>query len=363
MNKGIHGGDIYRNKVCYDFSVNINPLGVPDHVKQALAEAINHVSQYPDIEYLELKNAIAKKYKILPDYLVCGNGASEIFLALIRALKPNKILIPVPSFYGYEKASMCHSAEIIYYEMKSENEFSIDKKFLNKKFLNEIYHADVLFLANPNNPTGKKIPQDLLHEILERAKNAHTDVILDECFLEFMEGGQDESMIYDLETYQNLYVVRAFTKIFAIPGVRLGYLCTSNERVRTLIMQELPEWNLSIFAQMSGVAACQEMDYLAETVKVVDRERNYLTEELKKLGIKVYLSNANFIMIESETDLYQKLLEHQILIRDCSNYRGLKKNYYRVAVKMREQNEKLIQAIREIVAQINCYTDRLTEDL
>ena len=154
-------------------------------------------------------------------------------------------------------------------------------------------------------------------------------------------------MITEIEQYSNLIIVRAFTKIFAIPGVRLGYLVSSNQEMLEKIQMHLPEWNLSWFAQEAGAACTKEVEFVEKTVEAVTIEREFLTEGLKKAGFQVFESKTNFILFYTEKELYEQLLNQGILIRDCSNFRGLTKGYYRVAVKSREENERLLKAIGE----------------
>lgn len=172
-------------------------------------------------------------------------------------------------------------------------------------------------------------------------------MVLDECFIEFCE--KENSIVQKLTTYRNLLIVRAFTKIYAIPGVRLGYLMCSDKELLQKIRVQLPEWNLSVFAEAAGIACLQQQEYLKKTVEYVAAERKFLTEKLQNLGLQVILSDANFILFYSEKPLYKKLLQKGILIRDCKNFQGLSEGYYRVAVKSRRENEILEKAIGECI--------------
>ena len=170
-------------------------------------------------------------------------------------------------------------------------------------------------------------------------------MVLDECFMEFCE--TESSMLPEMEQYDNLIIIRAFTKIFAIPGVRLGYLICSNHVLRERIQRQLPEWNLSAFAQAAGCTCAKQMHFVKKTAAYVREERKFLTEELKRLKVTVYPGEADFLLIYSEQPLYERLLEKGILIRDCENFRGLKKGFYRIAVKTREENEVLIRNLSD----------------
>lgn len=343
---GVHGGDIYRNKVKLDFSVNVNPLGTPESVVAALHRAVEKCGKYPDIEAEKLKKAVSESVGMPEEYLLFGNGASELFMAAVHGIKPENIVIPIPSFYGYEHAAKTAGGEIIYYEMKQENSFCPGADM--EAVLTE--DADLLFLANPNNPVGNLLERERLLCLLRHCQEKEIYVVLDESFIEFCGAGF--SMLGEIDALDCLILVRSFTKIFSIPGVRLGYLICSNSEIRHKIAAQLPEWNLSGFAQEAGCACAGQRKFLMETENHIKTERQFLENGLKKKGFQVFPSCANFIMLYSEKSLYEKLLEKGILIRDCGNFRGLGKGFYRIAVKTREENEILLKTIEDIYAGV-----------
>lgn len=344
--KTIHGGDIYRNRVQFDYSVNMNPLGIPESVKQALHEAVEQCHTYPDIHAQELKKAVAKMIGAEERWLLFGNGASELFIAIVHGLKPKKIVIPVPSFYGYEHAASAVTDDVIYYEMKEEEQFRPDEAMFS--ILTK--DVDLLFLANPNNPTGGQIAVEYLKRLFEHCQKNKIVVVLDECFIEFCEEAFCGALKL-LEQFQNVILIRAFTKIFTIPGVRIGYLLCANEEMRHQIARQIPEWNLSTFAQKAGIACAKETEFVSRTRSYLKEERRYLREHLesiKELECHVYPSASNFLLLRTDRPFYSRLLEKEILVRDCSNFRGLGAGYYRVAVKSHEENEYLLKVIGEI---------------
>ncbi|WP_341876660.1 threonine-phosphate decarboxylase [Defluviitalea saccharophila] len=340
--RAIHGGDVYRNHVDIDFSVNINPFGMPEGVEEALHNAVKNCFQYPDIKAEKLKKALSSALGVKEEQLLFGNGASELFLGIVHAIKPKKVLIPVPSFYGYEYASQTVESYTLYYPLKEDKDFMLEESFF--EVLTE--EIDLLFLAHPNNPTGKLMNRDYLKKLLRICKEKNIWVVLDECFIEFC--GNEFSILPEIDTYDNLLLVRAFTKIYAIPGVRLGYLVCSNTSLLEKIRQHLPEWNLSTFAQEAGIACVKQSSFIAKTVDYVRKERQFLLEHLNQLGVKTFPGEANFILLYSEKLLYEALLKQGILIRDCENFRGLSKGYYRIAVKTRKENEILLKAIAKV---------------
>jgi L-threonine-O-3-phosphate decarboxylase len=334
--KVIHGGDVYRNQVDMDFSVNINPLGMPEGLEEILSQAAKKCQEYPDIEASRLKLAVSGSLNIPKEFLLFGNGASELFMGIVHALKPCRILIPIPSFYGYEYAAKAVEADVVYLPLEDGNLFDA---------LTE--ETDLLFLANPNNPTGKRLDREYLVTLLDRCQRRNITVVLDESFIEFC--GSEYSMLPETYSYDNLLIVRSFTKLYAIPGVRLGYLINSSASLIEKIGRQLPEWNLSAFAQEAGIACAGDLSYAKKTAEYIKKERQFLSEGLKKLGIMVFESEANFLLVYTDIPLYERLLQKKILIRDCSNFRGLSRGYYRIAVKQRKDNERLLKVIGECV--------------
>ena len=343
-NKAIHGGDIYRNQIRLDFSVNVNPLGMPDEVEAALHEAINSVQEYPDMEALALTESLAEKLAVPEEWLLLGNGASELLMAVVHALHPTKIMIPSPSFYGYHHVAKAAGSRVIPFLLKEGNGFLLTQELFTAL---EQERPELLILANPNNPTGVLTSKEYLKELFRKCRETGTWLLLDECFIEFCEG--QDSMLSEIGNEDRLLLLRAFTKSYAIPGVRLGYLVGSTEEFLTKIREQLPEWNLSVFAQKAGQAclSAENTAYLKETIRYVKKERQFLTETLQQMEIRVFPGQANFLLFYCEENLYEKLLQRGILIRDCSNFEGLSEGYYRIAVKRHEENRLLLEAIKE----------------
>ncbi len=338
-----HGGDIYRNQIRLDFSVNTNPLGMPDPVKEALHQAVEEAENYPDIRAQALSAAVAEQLQVQKEQLVFGNGASELFHAVLHAIKPSKILIPVPSFLGYEEAAKAIDCEVIFYEMKKEENFCLTDRILD--VLDE--NISLVFLANPNNPVGNLVEPELIFQIAEKCRQCDITLVLDECFMELTGKEQTYSFLKRLDEFPNVVVIRAFTKLYAIPGVRLGYLACEQNLAEKIRLQ-LPEWNLSVFAQRAGVAAIKEQEYIARAAVCIQTQRQFLLEELQAAGCSVFDSDADYLLFYSEMPLYELFLQRGILIRDCSNFRGLQRGYYRIAVKSEEQNRMFAEVLREI---------------
>ena len=340
----VHGGDIYRNCISLDYSVNINPLGIPASVEAALREAVSLCSRYPDIRQEKLKAAIAEMDKVSADEILCGNGASELFPAILHALKPKKILIPVPSFYGYEWAAGTEACEVSYFPLREQDNFVLGEDFIEA--LDK--ETELIYLANPNNPTGILVEQELLLRILERAESRSILLVLDECFLDFT-GQEERSLIQKTTEYKHLFILKSFTKMYAMPGIRLGYgVCGEGALLRK--MEAAGQcWGVSVLASEAGIAALGEGEYKEKAITLVREERAYLKKEMEILGMTVWDGQADYLFFRTDgiRDLYDRLLPEGIMIRRCSNYRGLDETCYRVAVKDHEANGRLIEALKK----------------
>lgn len=347
MYKYEHGGDIYATKKsCIDFSANINPLGMPTNVKQALRQAAGHCEAYPDPFCRELTRALAVYWQINKNNILCGNGAADLLFKLALALRSRKTLLLAPTFADYEKALRVTGSEFVYYTLKEENSFVPGADILD--YLTE--DVDLVVICNPNNPTGKTMPQDLLEYLLIKANKNNTKVLVDECFMEFV-GIDGYSLIPSLNRYQNLIILRAFTKIYAMAGVRLGYLMTADSTILDACRINSQDWSVSTLAQEAGLAALQNKEYLIKTQEYVKQEREYLIKNLHAVGIPTYGSEANFILfkVNNIRGFGTKMAKVGILVRSCANYHGLTSSFYRIAVRNRKDNRIFVKKLKELL--------------
>lgn len=353
----IHGGESDR-KVNMDFSVNLNPLGTPEAVKDAILEGIQNAGSYPEYEQRILRHKLSKLEGIRPEQIIAGNGASELIMAAVRAINPKKAVIVEPAFYGYRHAlTSLGECEIEEYILEDADGFALNAE---KSELIDIIKggADVIFLANPGNPTGQNIEEKTLEMLINTADEHNCAVVLDESFLLLSQSYNVVDINRTsqlLGKYPKLYILRSFTKLMSIPGIRIGYIMSTGNNI-TQIKKQLSEWNISQPADYAG-RACAEViantDFVSSSIDYVNRERAYLSSELKARGYDIYRSDTVYIMLKNQPSvddesLFDKLLDKGILIRDCSNFAGLKKGYYRIAVKDHESNVKLIEALDEI---------------
>ncbi len=337
----IHGGDIYRNPGVLDFSVNRNPLGIQKEVLDAIVQHIYSIENYPDAACEKLRKAIGCFEGVAPDVILCSNGAAELFFAVVTAMKPKRALLCAPTFSEYERALHTAGADIVYYPLREADDFQVLDDFFD--LLDE--ELDLVFLCNPNNPTGQPMGQAQLELILQKCRENQITAVVDECFIDFLDHPGQYTVKEGLFRYPNLILVKAMTKLFSMPGLRLGYALCANPILIQKMKDAMQPWSVSVPAQAGGIAALEHSEsFLAKTRVVVAQERQYLTDGLRGLGYRVYGSKANFIFFRGEKkDLYERALKSGFLIRDCSSYRGLEKGYYRVAVRQHEDNEKLLE--------------------
>ena len=331
MTKHIHGGDVYKYNHCLDFSANCNPLGTPQSVKQAIIDCVDDLGDYPRVGCGPLREAIASYEHTRKEYLICGNGAADLIFSLCRAQNPKKALLLAPTFAEYEQALVSMGCEIARYYLEEPVDFCVKENYLQ---VLQKEKPDIIFLCNPNNPTGITMHRELLEGILRSCAESRIFMVVDECFLDFVKEPEKHTLKGKLAEYPNLFLLKAFTKRYAIPGVRLAVT---------------QPWNVSTVAQQAGLAALKETEYVEKGRLLIFRESVWMKEKMAQLGLKVYPSETNYIFFHGPADLFERCVPKGILIRDCSNYPGLEKGYFRVAVKLHEQNEKLIQVLNEVL--------------
>ena len=334
MNRFSHGGDIYSRRIEHDFSANINPLGIPGEVVQAASRALRECSNYPDPCCRALAEALSRREGIPPERIVCGNGAADLIYRIVSALNPRCALLCAPTFSEYEKALTEHGCAIRKHMLNRGNGFA-----LTEGILGDIAPGtDILFLCTPNNPTGVTIPAALLRQISGKCRESGTFLVVDECFLDFVEGGNMLSAKPLLN--ENSAVLKAFTKSYAIFG---------SERTAARVAESGQTWNVSVPAQAAGIAALELDGYVEKTVELISTERRFLSAGLRALGLKVIPSAANFILFRCDVPLDELLPEHGLMVRNCENYDGLGKGWFRTAVRLRKENELLLAALMEVL--------------
>ncbi len=357
MQKFEHGGDLKQIKAKYqvenlmDFSANINPYGLSKKIKEEIMNHIDDVVHYPEPNARELCQKIANMYNLPADKIIIGNGAVELLYILCHILKPKNALIISPGFSEYERAAKSAGAKINYAMLSEKHDFNSPMRDL----IVNIKGNDILFIGNPNNPTGTLFTVEDMELLIEHAENNGCFVVVDESFMDFIKTSEAFSVLPLVEKYHNLLVLHSLTKFYAIPGLRLGFAATDHEVLDPLYEAKDP-WNVNSLAQVAGMAALDDKLYQRRSRTYTRTEINYLYEELETLEkLKVYEPTVNFILVNikdtgmNATELKVKLLEYGIVIRNCENYPGLDEYFVRFAVRTREENDKLVDALTEIL--------------
>lgn len=335
-----------NEKDIIDFSSNVNPHIISNLGKYVL-EGLEKSRSYPDINYTNLRNNISDYINIDSKLIIPGNGATEIIYLLMKSIK-KRIAILNPTFSEYGRGAKLNNLEVVNFNLKEENNFSIDLDDIQKN----MDKFDSLFVCNPNNPNGKV--KDL-NKLLDLMIKNNKLLIVDETFMEFVEEEEKYSLINRVEETPNLFILKAVTKFFGMPGLRLGYGVTSNEQIINNIYEYKEPWTINSFAENLSNYLFKDKDYINSSKEYYINERKFMLEQLRKIPkLKVYDTDTNFVLIKLEdgeaNSLKLELFEkYNILIRDASNFIGLDKSYVRVAIKSHDDNKILIESLRKVL--------------
>ena len=436
----VHGGDVYRRAVDLDYSVNINPLGMPPRACQAAKHGVDQSTAYPDWKVEKLRDAVVsflnRKFAavvssaganadicvpsdgmradataagtsigttmpvpgeiethearaVAPEWISFGNGAADLIYRLMQVLRPQQVIVAAPAFAEDSVAAERVGAQVVPIYLSEADDFSFTPA-VEAAFIHAIERApsgSAVFLCNPNNPDGNVIRAEVLQRIAAVCEAHHSWLLVDECFLPFLRSEIHYSMVPSLRAFEHLVILRAFTKIYGMPGLRLGYMLTAAQALTDAVRATMTPWEINLPAQLAGVAALEETEFVEKTRALIRAERAFLVQTLPTLPYveKVYVpvSDANFILfrtaltqpdcpegrvrnseLKSESDpcvsenrtvytshsvdLKSLLLDRGVLIRACGNYEGLDARYYRICVRTHEENLELIRRWRAL---------------
>ena len=347
--KLIHGGDwagfeTEYGKAPLDFSASISPLGLPEGVHAAALRALEKADRYPDPLCRKLRAALAEYHGVPASNIVCGCGASDLIYRLCHTLKPKSAAVFVPVFAEYARAlreTACSVTEI---------PLSADFRLTEEQLAQIPQDCELLFLCNPNNPTGLLTGRELLLPLLDLCSERGMILAADECFLDFCEDAADYSLVSVLAEYPELIVIRAFTKTYAMAGLRLGYVLCGSAGLAEKLQACGQPWAVSAVAEAAGMAALCEENYVNQLRALIRAERRRMRTALEALGMRVVPGEANFLLYRcADHRLAEKLRERGALIRDCANFAGLEKGWYRTAVRTEAENTVLLETIREVL--------------
>jgi threonine-phosphate decarboxylase len=354
----VHGGEVWdiANETgvnvedLVDFSSSINPLGISPHALEAMKNSFNKLSLYPDSNSTALREAIACHFgTISKNNVVVGNGSTELIYLFSQVFlnKGDIALVAAPSFGEYANAIVMSGSKPKH--LKVSRDFQIEPDI----FKQEMKGAKAVFLCNPNNPTSMLIPHEMLLEIVEKALEERIVVFLDEDFIEFVQDEKRHSLVNAMGKYPNVFVLRTFTKFYGLTGLRVGYGIADEDTIEVFSRVKMP-WNVNSLAQAAAVAALADEEHSRRTMEVVKAEKEFLSCELSRVrGFRVFPADTNFIFLDirqsgfTAAQLREKMIKHGVLVRDCSSFTGLDAFYIRVAVRTRNENERLLDAFKE----------------
>ncbi|WP_410015146.1 threonine-phosphate decarboxylase CobD [Sodalis sp. C49] len=351
-----HGGNVLDMALAsgvdeasiVDFSANINPLGMPPSLRRALAETWALAERYPDPLYRRLHARLAAHHGCPASWILAGNGATELIYDLAFLLRGKTVLLLSPGFAEYRLALEGMDCRIREYRLAEHDDFRPDPRLLAALGPG----IDCLFLCTPNNPTGQLIEPDLMQAITLRCRELAITLVVDEAFMDFIPGGV--SMIDSLSGLPAVFVLRSLTKFYAIPGLRLGYMVSSDGQAVARLRERRPPWTINAFAALAGEVVLDDADYQRDSRQWLQEQQAYLFTGLNALpALKVWRPAANFIFfrcLRPGLDLQGLLLRQGLLIRSCANYAGLSGEYYRVAIKDKADNRRLLDALRKVFA-------------
>jgi threonine-phosphate decarboxylase len=354
--QNIHGGTIYTiardmgvtTEQLIDFSANINPLGFSPRVKKALLQQERMILHYPDRGAYDLVCQLAC-YHVIPEHsILAGNGSSELIFLLPRVLRPKRVLLVVPTFSEYETSIRNVNGQVFYFKTFERDQFCINAERLLRE-LRKGY--DTLYICNPGNPTGGLTPHDVLLDLVKYARDKSTRVIIDETFIDFNE---NQSLKHLTEQFDNLYVLRSMTKFFGLPGLRAGYVISSEKNIIKLREQQEP-WTMNVLAQYASIESLKDRSYIRRTVLYVQEARRKLVMELNRIPyLTIFPSAANYLLLKLDKSapikvpqLYERLLQKGIIIRKCDSFEGLNERFFRVAVRKNSENGRLIRELAQ----------------
>ncbi len=353
-----HGGDLRTASALYgrpadafvDFSSNMNPWGPPPGAKAALLRAWDRVDAYPDPAARELRGLLAEKHGVPVEAVWVGNGAAEAIDLALRALRPTAAALAAPGFAEYETAVTHAGGRARFIELDADNGFAVTAEAVRGA---AAAGADAIVLGHPNNPTGQLLASDAV----EAALDAFRGVVVDEAFLDFSPEEESLTLVRRAAERPGLFVTRSLTKFYAIPALRLGYVVAHPDSIARIRALAVP-WSANGIALEVGAAALADREFAARTLRWLPPEREWLTKRLTALGLRVFPSAANYVLARLPAGIGAGALQaalgrEGVLVRSGSTFRALKPDaYIRLAVKKRETNERLLEALAAYLATV-----------
>lgn len=350
-----HGGDVYSCPgQVLDFSSNINPLGVPESFRETLLERLDDFTRYPDIKYRALREELAGYLGFdNPEMIIPGNGAVEIIFKAIMSLDISAMINLSPTFSEYARAARQKGVPVLDLNAYDEGFARLNLDHI----LALVKPKSLVVLCNPNNPTGTFVEKDEMCHLARGLKEKDCYLLIDEAFIEFTEDYPQNSMVRELNRYPNVIIIRAATKFFGMPGIRLGFGVTKNGELVKGIEEQLEPWNVNAAAVVAGCTVYRDKEYINASRRWVKEEREFLFDRLKEIeGLTAYPSKANYHLVKIRQEkidaweLKKLMIDQGVLIRTPDGFNYLSPFHFRLAVKDRESNERVVAALREVLS-------------
>ena len=356
-----HGSDLeaiekyyhIKKEDIFSFSANVNPLGISYQLRSTLADNLDAITTYPDREYTALRTCIATYAGTQPENVIVGNGSTELISLFIQTKHPKKALVLGPTYSEYEREIALGGGTTLYYPLKEENGFQMDVEDFCKHLSDQL---ELLVLCNPNNPTSTAITCSQMRRILDACLQYGIFVMVDETYVEFAPEEKEVTSIPLTNYYTNLIILRGTSKFFAAPGLRLGYAVTGNQDLIKAINTRKNPWTINSLAEIAGRLMFPDEEYIQHTRELISGERDRLFHELSTWdSVTVYEASANFILMKirkpgvTSQDLFDHCIRKGLMIRDCSTFPFLDDHFVRFCVMLPEQNERLLEAFREVL--------------
>ena len=348
-----HGGDWagYRaefGRDPLDFSANVSPLGLPEGVAEAITASLATADRYPDPLYRALRAKLAVAENVPAESLLCGNGAADLIFRLVLAAKPRTALVTAPTFAEYATALETVGCTVERHFLREENDFAVTEDILNAVHPG----IEMVFLCQPNNPTGQLAQPALVEALLHKCEAVGARLVVDECFLDFLPEGDTLSAKRLLQTSKHLVILKAFTKLYGMAGVRLGYCLCTDEALLARMQAAGQPWAVSSLAQAAGIAALDETEYVAQVRELIKTQRPILASGLRALGLRVIEGRANYLLFRAPEALGNALRQTGAVLRSCGNYPGLSACWYRTAVRTEQENRQLLALLAETLPEV-----------
>ena len=335
------------------FNANLNPKGIPESVTQAIKENISSIVKYPDIYYNKLKTAVSSYVGAPLENIVMGNGSTDLLKLYGALLLPKKALLLTPGPSEFEHVLSAYNVELSFYNLKEEEDFKLDMEDLISQLTEDL---DLVIIANPNNPTSKKIELADIRKLTEACKEKDIFLIVDEMYIEFLDDYKQYTAVPLTEEFDNISVIRSVSKFFAVPGLRFAYAIMNNPEHKEIIDLTTTKNNIASLTAIAITDMFKDEEYITESQSMIHTERSlvYLAMSTSKT-IKLIKPDANFMLVKllkddlSSSDVAVHCNQRGIIIRKCDDIRGLSDKYIRMCFMKPKQNDLMVNTILEIV--------------